>query len=88
MDSLPPKTNQFSDTQEPAASPSQRQAVPVNYEYSLNLPELLNQLDLSVLISTYQAGRVASIGTYQGQIRVSFAHFDQAMGLTRTATGI
>jgi hypothetical protein len=47
--------------------------VPVNYEYSLNLPELLNQLDLSVLISTYQAGRVASIGTYQGQMRVSFA---------------
>jgi len=88
MDSLPPNTNQFSDTQEPAASPSQRQAVPVNYEYSLNLPELLNQLDLSVLISTYQAGRVASIGTYQGQMRVSFAHFDQAMGLTRTATGI
>jgi len=35
MDSLPPNTNQFSDTQEPAASPSQRQAVPVNY------PELL-----------------------------------------------
>lgn len=52
MDSLPLKTNQFSDTQEPAASQSQRQAVPVNYEYSLNLPELLNQLDLSVLIST------------------------------------
>ena len=41
-----------------------------------------------MLISTYQAGRVASIGAYQGQMRVSCAHFDQAMGLTRTATGI
>nr|WP_258012279.1 hypothetical protein [Microcystis aeruginosa] len=38
MDSLPPNTNQFSDTQEPAASPSQRQAVSVNY------PELLPEL--------------------------------------------
>ena len=27
MDSLPPNTNQFSDTQEPAASPTQRQAM-------------------------------------------------------------
>jgi uncharacterized protein (TIGR03032 family) len=78
----------FSNTQEPEASQSQPRAVPVNYEYSLHLPELLSQLDLSVLISTYQAGRVVSIGVYQGQMRVSFAHFDQAMGLTRTATGI
>ena len=39
MDSLPPKTNQFSDAQAPAASPTQRQAVPVNYPEPL--PELL-----------------------------------------------
>ncbi|ARI82429.1 TPR repeat domain protein [Microcystis aeruginosa FACHB-905 = DIANCHI905] len=39
MDRLPPNTNQFSDTQEPAASPSQHQAVPVNYLELL--PELL-----------------------------------------------
>lgn len=69
-------------------SNTQRQTVPVNYEYSVNLPELLTKLDISVLISTYQAGRVASIGVHQGELRVSFAHFDQAMGLTRTATGI
>ena len=62
--------------------------MPVNYEYSVNLPDLLAQLDLSVLISTYQAGRVASLGVHQGELRVGFAHFDQAMGLTRTGTGI
>ncbi|MFN9175064.1 MAG: TIGR03032 family protein [Synechocystis sp.] len=71
----------------PVTNP-QRQAVPVNYEYSVNLPELLAQLNLSILISTYQAGRVASLGVHQGELRVGFAHFDQAMGLTRTATGI
>ncbi len=64
------------------------QAVEVNYEYSRSLPRLLEQLDLSILISTYQAGRVASLGVYQGEIRVGFAHFEQAMGLTRTPTGL
>ena len=54
----------------------QRQAVPVNYEYTVNLPGLLTHLDLFVLISTYQAGRVASIGVYQEKIQVGFAHFD------------
>lgn len=67
---------------------AERQAVPVNYEYTVTLPELLTQLDLSVLISTYQAGQVASIGVHQGEMRVGFSHFEQAMGLTRTPTGL
>ena len=72
----------------PEPAQPQRQAVPVNYEYSLTFPELLSRLDLSIVLSTYQAGRVASIGVDRGELRVGFAHFDQAMGLTRTATGI
>ena len=67
---------------------AERQGVAVSYEYSLSLPQLLQQLDLSVLISTYQAGQVVSLGVHNGEMRVRFAHFDQAMGLTRTATGI
>jgi uncharacterized protein (TIGR03032 family) len=82
-----PSLSNSSPDSTPATNPP-RQAVPVNYEYSVNLPELLAKLDLSVLISTYQAGRVASIGVHQGELRVGFAHFDQAMGLTRTGTGI
>ncbi|MBE9176677.1 DUF4915 domain-containing protein, partial [Synechocystis salina LEGE 06155] len=58
------------------------------YEHSTSLPELLAQLDLSVLISTYQAGRVVSIGVHQGKLRIGFAHFDRAMGLVRTPKGI
>jgi hypothetical protein len=45
-------------------------------------------LELSVPLSTYQAGRVVSVSSYQGQLRLGFSHFDQAMGLTRTANGI
>jgi hypothetical protein len=64
------------------------QPVAVNYEHSQSLPALLEQLGLSVLISTYQAGLVMSVGSHRGELRLGFAHFDQAMGLTRTATGV
>jgi hypothetical protein len=64
------------------------QPVAVSYEHSQSLPALLDQLGLSVLISTYQAGRVVSVGSHRGELLLGFAHFDQAMGLTPTATGV
>ena len=63
-------------------------SVEVRYEHSQGLPELLERLELSVLLSTYQAGRVVSVSSYQGLLRLEFFHFDQAMGLCRTASGI
>jgi uncharacterized protein (TIGR03032 family) len=63
-------------------------SVAVAYEHSTTLPDLLRQLELSVLLSTYQAGRVVSLGCHGGQMRVAFSHFDQAMGLCRTPTGV
>lgn len=62
--------------------------VEVRYEHSQALPALLEQLELSVLLSTYQAGRVVSVGSHQGELRLGFSRFDQAMGLCRTASGI
>ena len=64
------------------------QPVDVRYEHTPGLPALLEQLELSVLLSTYQAGRVVSVGCHQGELRLGFSHFDQAMGLCRTASGI
>jgi uncharacterized protein (TIGR03032 family) len=66
----------------------ERPSVAVTYEYSADLPELLERLGLSLLLSTYQAGRVVSVGSHQGQLRLGFSHFDQAMGLCRTPTGL
>lgn len=60
----------------------------VRYEHSVSLPALLERLQLSVLLSTYQAGRVVSLGSHQGQLQVGFSRFDQAMGLARTPTGL
>jgi hypothetical protein len=65
-----------------------RPCVADTYEYTTGLPALLEQLGLSVLLSTYQAGKVVSIGSHNGQLQIGFSHFDQAMGLCRTPTGI
>ncbi len=62
--------------------------VEVSYEHTTSLPALLEQLELSVLLSTYQAGRVVSVGSHDGELRLGFSRFDRAMGLTRTANGI
>ena len=64
------------------------QPVEVRYEHSQGLPALLEQLELSVLLSTYQAGRVVSACSHRGELRLGFSRFDQAMGLSRTASGI
>ncbi len=64
------------------------QPVEVRYEHSQGLPALLEQLELSVLLSTYQAGRVVSVGSHHGELRLGFSRFDQAMGLCRTPSGI
>jgi uncharacterized protein (TIGR03032 family) len=76
------------DMQPPVRAAPDLQAVEVSYEHSEALPALLESLDLSVLFSTYQAGRVVSVGSHQGELRLGFAHFDQAMGLSRTPGGI
>jgi hypothetical protein len=41
--------------------------VEVRYEHSKGLPELLERLELSVLLSTYQAGLVVSVGSHRGE---------------------
>lgn len=60
----------------------------IGYEHSRHLPQILETLGLSVLISTYQAGRVVTLGSHNGQLQVAFSRFDQAMGLCRTPSGI
>lgn len=68
-------------------------AVSVNYEHTLNLAALLSHHALSLVLTTYQAGRVLTIGSTPApdggpQLQIGFAHFPQAMGLARTPTGL
>jgi len=51
------------------------------FSHSGNLPELLESLNCSILVSTYQAGQLVSIGSHAGKIRFSINQFEQAMGV-------
>ncbi len=61
-----------------ADSPLQRE---VRYEYSPHFPQILEHLGASLLVSTYQAGKLGVIGTHQGQLTFSFLNYIKAMGV-------
>lgn len=63
------------------SSQSQESLVAVEYQHSSNLAEVLGSLDLSLLLSTYQAGKLVSIGSHAGKPTFSFHSFDQVMGV-------
>ena len=70
------------DTDAPApettATPPPRE---VRHEYSRALPPLLDQLGISLLVSTYQAGKVVAVGAHQGELALTYHNFERAMGL-------
>ncbi len=55
--------------------------VEVRYQHSANLADLLAQLNCTLLISTYQAGKLVVVGVHEGQISFSFHAFQQVMGM-------
>ena len=61
---------------------------PAREVHSDNLPELLNHLNCSLVVTTYQAGQVLCIGQANGQIKFGFTQFRQAMGVCRSPTGL
>jgi uncharacterized protein (TIGR03032 family) len=53
----------------------------IHCAHSENLPELLTQLRLSVLISTYQTGHLVVVAAREGRLVLAFHQFDRAMGI-------
>jgi hypothetical protein len=53
----------------------------VRHEYTHSLPALLSQLGVSLLVSTYQAGKVVGVGVAQGELTLAYHNFERAMGL-------
>jgi uncharacterized protein (TIGR03032 family) len=53
----------------------------VRHEYSRGFPAILAELGASLVVSTYQAGKVVVIGTSQGELSFSFHNFERAMGV-------
>lgn len=53
----------------------------VRYEVSRDFVPLLAEAGVSLLVSTYQAGKLVVVGTEQGKLSLSFHNFEQAMGV-------
>lgn len=53
----------------------------VKFRHSEHFVPLLAQLNSTLLVSTYAAGKVAVIGASGGQLEMSFHNFEQAMGV-------
>jgi uncharacterized protein (TIGR03032 family) len=67
-----------------AASPERNGTPPtreIRHEYTRTFPALLNQLGVSLLVSTYQAGKVVAVGVARGELTLSYHNFERAMGL-------
>src|SRR5262245_48338460 len=74
-----------------ATPPEQKDAPPtreVRHEYTHSLPPLLSQLGVSLLVSTYQAGKVVAVGVASGELTLSYHNFERVMGLAVKPDGI
>lgn len=53
----------------------------VRFEHTGNFADVLTQLGVTLLVSTYQAGKLVVVGSRRGNVNISFHNFDQAMGI-------
>lgn len=65
----------------PTSSEANQGLVPVRFEATRTFAEILDFLGCSILLSTYQAGKLVALGSHRGELTISFLDFDQAMGV-------
>lgn len=63
------------------ASPDERLGSVFNYRYSSGVAELLESFGATLLVSTYQAGKLAVLRSFGGKLSLLLRTFDKAMGL-------
>jgi uncharacterized protein (TIGR03032 family) len=56
----------------------------VQYEASSDLLKLLSELQATLLVSTYQAGKLVAIGAFNGELILTFHNFERPMGIARS----
>ncbi|MGL4514603.1 MAG: TIGR03032 family protein [Lacipirellulaceae bacterium] len=76
----------MSDASDDPNAPEPEKWREVKYRHSSNLPMILRELRCSLLVSTYQAGKLLAIGSTDNEdgtvgLHFSFHNFDQAMGI-------
>lgn len=58
----------------------------VRYEYSNNLQDILQGLNISLFFSTYQAGKLGVLHVADHNLNISFHNFQRAMGIAISPT--
>ena len=78
---LPATISLDDTTAAPAAGPAEPPTREVRYEYSRGFAPILSGLRTALLVSTYQAGKLVTVGVRDGQLTFSFHNFERAMGV-------
>ena len=53
----------------------------VNFSYTQSLVEILNHINSTIVISTYQAGIIMSIGVLNNKLNLDYKNFERPMGM-------
>src|SRR4029077_759664 len=67
-----------------SSSPASAQAVPlteVTFHHSAQIPEVIENVGCSLLLSTYHAGQLVADGVADGRLNLAFRGLDPAMGI-------
>jgi uncharacterized protein (TIGR03032 family) len=73
--------NNQGQTEESAAVAEGTKFREVRFEYSPQFPRILEHCQASLLVSTYQAGKLGVISSHQGKLQLAFHSFEQSMGV-------
>jgi uncharacterized protein (TIGR03032 family) len=77
-----PRENIMADAQIESDGPDGTTAPrPFTYQASENFVGVLNEIRASLLVSTYQAGRLVSVGVSRGTLNITLHTYEQAMGV-------
>src|SRR5271157_900167 len=72
-------------TNGPPAPAETSAAPPLRSVYTTNFPALLDQLGISLLVTTYQAGKLVVLRADQDHVNTHFRNFSKPMGLAVTS---
>ena len=80
-DSATPGESESAGKSESAAATGRRAIREINFRHSSKFVPILEHLGCSLLISTYAAGKVVTVGATGGKLHLAFSNFQQAMGI-------
>lgn len=82
------ETKESDDSNQVPAVKAEPRRREIKFQHSTQFVPILQHLGASLLVSTYAAGKVATVGTGPDGLHLGFSNFQQAMGIAVGDTGI